>query len=129
MTLDYTPVAPPAPLPWDVDALLAYALLVLGLDPTDVDAPRVELAVVEAVAEIDQALDFDTSPYTTAADIPAPLVGAAANVAVTKYRRKDAPAGVTDAWSVDGAVIRFPSDDLRGVMPTIIRYRSRRGVS
>jgi len=122
-------VAPPAGLPWDVDAVIAAALTILRLDPADVDQPQVEDAALVATADIDQHLDWPTSPWDTFADMPMPVVRSAVHVTVEEYRRKDAPFGVTDSWSVDGAVLRTSPDRLRGVRPQLAPFRGRRGVA
>jgi hypothetical protein len=121
-------VAPPAANPWDLVELSARALDVLRLDAADDDAPRVELAVVEAVALVDAELDLEVG-YASSSSIPAPVTGAAVTLAVELYRRKDAPFGVTDSWSPDGAVLRLSSDVLRGVRSTLAPYVSRRGIA
>ena len=125
--MTYTPpvVAPPAPLPWDLPAITAAALEVLRLDPTDVDVSRIDDAAAQATALIDEHLDYETEPAT----IPVPVVGAAVQVTVELYRRKDAPFGVTDAWTVDGALVRLSSDPLRGVRAMLAPYRARRGLA
>lgn len=123
--MTYLDVTTPAPLPWELEDIVARALDVLRLDPTDADAERIELAAVEATTLIEQSLDLHESPTT----IPAPVVGAAVQVTIELYRRKDAPFGVTDAWSVDGSIVRLSSDPLKGVWPSISRYRGRWGVA
>lgn len=128
MTYTAPTVAPPAPIPWDTAALLARALDVLRLDPTDEDAPRVELAVSEATALIDAELDLELA-WTDSNAIPAPVTGAAVTLAVELYRRKDAPFGVSDSWSPDGAVVRLSSDYLRGVRSELAPFVARRGVA
>jgi hypothetical protein len=120
-------VSAPAPLPIDRATVVARALDVLRLDPTDDDAPRVEIAADVAIDLASQQLDFDV------ADVPATVGDAVTDAVVTltieQYRRKDAPFGVTDSWSVDGAVLRLSSDVFRGVRAQLGKYRSRRGVA
>ena len=129
--MSYTPpvVAPPASLPWDLAAITASALDVMRLDPGDEDAGRVADAAASATVLIEQRLDLEASPWTTAATIPTPLTTAAVNLTVELYRRKDAPFGVTDAWSVDGALVRLSSDVMRGVGSLLDPYRQRRGIA
>lgn len=124
--MTYTPptVAPPAPLPFDPSAIAGAALDVLRLDPTDDDADRVKAAAVVACDLIAQELDYATAPLT----VPAPVADAAVMLTVELYRRKDAPFGLTDSWSVDGASLRISSDVLRGVRSELAPYRSRFGV-
>lgn len=118
------PVAPPAPLPLDSSAVAAAALDVLRLDPTDEDADRVEAEAVVACDLVAQELDYAVAPLT----VPPPVEDAAVMLTVELYRRKDAPFGVTDAWSVDGASIRLSADVMRSVRSTLAPYRSRFGV-
>lgn len=129
--MSYTPptVAPPAVNPWNHATIGAAALDVLRLDATDEDASRINAAAFVATALIDQRLDYDVSPWAQSADIPPPLVSAAITLTIETYRRKDAPFGVTDSWSVDGAVLRLSSDVLRGVETSLAPYRARRGVA
>jgi hypothetical protein len=120
-------VTPPAPLPQDAQAVADAALAVLRLDPADIDADRIEQAAVVAIDLASQQLDYD------AADVPTTLAVAVTDAVVTLtvelYRRKDAPLGVTDSWSVDGAVLRLSSDVFRGVRSQLAKYRARRGVA
>ena len=129
--MTYTPpvVAPPAPSPWDLAAVTASALEVLGLDATDPDADRVGQAASVATVRVDQRLDYDVSPWATSADMPPPVVSAAVTLTVEVYRRKDAPFGVTDAWSVDGAVLRLSSDVMRGIDTMLGPWRKRWGLA
>ena len=128
--MTYAPpvVVAPAVLPWDLPAIVADALDVLRLDPSDEDADRIATAATTATALLEQRLDLETSPWMSSAELPAPLTTAATNLTVELYRRKDAPFGVTDAWSVDGALVRLSSDVLRGVGALVAPYRGRRAV-
>jgi hypothetical protein len=120
-----TPVAPPALLPLDAQDVADQALAILRLDPADVDAARIEQAALVAIDLATQQLDF--------ADVPVALSVAVTDAVVTLtvelYRRKDAPFGVTDSWSVDGAVLRLSSDVFRGVRSQLAKYRDRWGVA
>jgi len=119
----YTPptVAPPAPIPFDVAAIASAALDVLRLDPTDDDAERIATEAERACRAVSLLQDYAVDPL--AVD---PLEeSAAVTLTVEGYRRKDAPFGVTDAWSVDGASIRLSSDPYRGVRSQLARVRSR----
>jgi len=119
----YTPpsVTPPAPLPFDIPAIAAAALDILRLDPTDDDADRVQAAAAVACELVALELDYPVAPAT----VPAPVEDAAVTLTVELYRRKDAPFGLTDSWSVDGASIRISSDVMRGVSSELARYRAR----
>ena len=121
-------VAPPAANPWDVTEVAERALDVLRLDPSDMDAGRVEAKAAEAVALIDAELDMVT-PYATAASIPASVFGAAVTLTVELYRRKDAPGGITDSWSADGTYLRLSADVMKGVKSVLRPYKARRGVA
>lgn len=118
-------VAPPVPLPVDPALVLAQALAILRLEADDADAERVEQAATVAIELASQQLDF--------ADVPTALSVAVTDAVVTLtvelYRRKDAPFGVTDSWSVDGAVLRLSSDVFRGVRSQLSKYRARWGIA
>ena len=118
-------VAAPASLPWIVEDVANAALDVLRLDPADEDAARVVAAADSATVLVDQKLDLDVAPET----IPGPVYDAAVMLAVELYRRKDAPFGVTDSWSIDGASIRISADVTRGVASMLAPFRGRRGVA
>lgn len=122
-----TTVAPPAPLPIDVQAVADAALAVLRLGPTDGDADRVEAAAVVAVDLASQQLDFDVVDVPTTVAVA--VTDAVVTLTVELYRRKDAPFGVTDSWSVDGAVLRLSSDVMRGVRSQLSKYRARWGIA
>lgn len=124
MTYTPAPVAAPARLPWDVDAVALAALDVLRLDPTDEDAARITSAAQSATDLVDAELDMSASPVT----IPGPVFDGAVMLTVELYRRKDAPFGVTDSWSVDGASIRISSDVMTGTRSMLRPYVERRGL-
>lgn len=124
--MTYEPVTAPAPLPIDPATVVTRALDVLRLDPTDDDAPRVEIAAVEAIDLASQQLDYD--PTLVPVTIADAVLGAVVNLTVEIYRRKDAPFGVTDSWSVDGGLLRLSSDVFRGVRSQLGKYRARWGV-
>jgi hypothetical protein len=119
-----TPVAPPAALPWVLADVATAALAVLRLDPADVDADRINDAADTATTLIDSYLDHAVAP----ASIPGPVFDAAVNLTVELYRRKDAPWGVLDSWSADGASIQLSSDVMRGVRTMLVRYKARWGI-
>jgi hypothetical protein len=118
-------VTSPAALPWDVDAVAFAALDILRLDPSDVDAERITSAATSATELVDYELDYEVAPDT----IPNPVFDAAVALTVETYRRKDAPFGVTDSWSADGAVIQLSADVMRGVRSTLTPYKSRWGIA
>ena len=119
------PVSAPAALPWDVDAVAQAALDILRLDPADEDADRILDAAVTATELVDYELDYAVAP----ASIPSPVFNAAVVLTVELYRRKDAPFGVTDAWSIDGASIRLSTDVMRSTRSMLAPYVSRFGVA
>ena len=118
-------VPPHVGLPWDVAAVAQAALDVLRLTPEDADAARIETAAMDATELIDAELDYEVAP----ASIPGPVINAAVTLTVELYRRKDAPFGVTDAWSIDGASIHISADVMRGTRSMLSKYKSRRGVA
>jgi len=121
-------VAPPAANPWDVADVASRALAVLRLDPADADALRVGEGAVLAVELVDELLDLRTA-YPSAAAIPRAVVGAAVNLTVEDYRRKDAPFGLTDSWSADGAFLRLSADVYKGVRSQLQPFKDRRGMA
>jgi hypothetical protein len=121
-------VTPPAANPWDLAEVTTRALDVLRLDPADADAGRVGEAAAQAVALVDAELDMP-DPYSTASGIPAPVLEAAVNLTVEGYRRKDAPFGLTDSWSADGAYLRLSADVMKSTKSQLRPYKARRGVA
>jgi hypothetical protein len=117
-------VAPPAGALWDVDDIAQRALAVLRLGPGDVDETRVQDAVVAATARIDSMLD-QPEPVTPTG----PMTDSAVQVTVGLYRRKDAPLGVTDAWSADTVALTVPGSPLAGVRAELLPDKARWGVS
>ena len=118
-------VAPPAPLPLDAQDIADQALAILRLDAADVDAGRIEQASLVAIDLATQQLDFAEVPVA----LSVAVTDAVVTLTVELYRRKDAPFGVTDSWSVDGAVLRLSSDVFRGVRSQLAKYRDRRGIA
>jgi hypothetical protein len=125
--MTYTPaaVASPARLPWTVEEVAVAALDVLRLDASDQDAARVAAAADSATVLVDSELDLEVAPTT----IPGPVFDAAVTLTVELYRRKDAPFGVSDSWSVDGAAIHLSADVMRGVRSTLNPFVGRRGIA
>jgi hypothetical protein len=121
-----SPTVPtPASLPFDLPAVAGAALDVLRLDPTDDDAERVQTEAERACRLVELELDYAVAPAT----VDPLAVGAAVMLTVELYRRKDAPFGVTDAWSVDGASIRVSADVMRTVRAELSKIRQRRAVA
>lgn len=117
--------SPPVAQPWDTAAIADQALAILRLEPTDADAQRVVDAAVVACALLDQLIDGD--PAFT--EIPEPVNYGAVLCTIELYKRKDAPFGVLDAWSVDAVPIRLSSDTLRQVRRIVFPYKQRFGVA
>jgi hypothetical protein len=117
-------ITAPAVWPFDKVRVLNDALAVLRLDIGDPDAERINDLVPVACALCEQELDADVAPLT----VPEPVHTAAVHVTVELYRRKDAPFGVTDAWSTDGVPVRISSDPLRGARRMLWPYKARFGL-
>jgi hypothetical protein len=115
----------PAVQPWDTAEIASDALDILRLQPEDPDADRVVDAAVVACALVDQELDT-AEPMDP---IPAPVNYAAVLVTIELYRRKDAPFGVLNAWSVDDVLIRLSADTLRSVRRLLLPFKQRFGVA
>ena len=120
----------PNPDPWDGDPafLVEQAQAILRLDSTDPDLPRLgRLAfVVKAlVAEHLGGVQFDDP---TLAPIPDPVTDACVTVLVETYRRKDAPFGITGAWTAEGVGMRVSRDWLDPVLFVLQPYRVAWGV-
>lgn len=115
----------PAVLPWDVDAVASAALDILRLDPADADAERIRSAADTATTLVDTFLDYEVAPDS----IPSPVFDAGVNLTVELFRRKDAPFGVTDSWSVDGASVMLSADVMRGTYSMLDPFKSRFGIS
>ena len=121
MTYTAPTVAPPASIPFDVPAIADAALDVLRLDPADDDAARIAEEAARACRLVELELDYPTSPVA----VDPLAVSAAVTLTVELYRRKDAPFGVADAWSIDGASIRLSADVWRGVRSELSKIRAR----
>lgn len=120
--------APPAANPWDVDDVSAAALAILRLEPADEDAPEVATSAGVACELVDAELDM-AAPFATVDDIPAHVHRAAVFLTVEMYRRKDAPFGVLNAWSVDDVMIRVGPDVMRSVRSILFPSKERFGVA
>jgi hypothetical protein len=120
------------PLPWDGDPTFiveeARKILRLAADDPDLDRlGRLAFVVMELVR---QQLDAEV-PYDdpAAAPIPDPITDACITALVEQYRRKDAPFGITGAWSADGVAMRVSKDWLDPVLFALQPYKSRWGVA
>jgi hypothetical protein len=69
-----------------------------------------------------------TAPATSAWDHGLIVDQAMAVLTIELYRRKDAPFGVTDAWSPDGVPVQLSSDPLQGVKKRLRSLKGRCGV-
>jgi len=95
-----TGVAPPAIASWDLEDITKRAMAVLRLDGDDVDADRVADAAGAAVEDVDTYVDRIQAATPTAR-----MVDAAVARTVGRYRGKDAPFGIADAWSQDTVAV------------------------
>ena len=110
-----TDVAPPAVNSWDLPAITATALATLRISDVDPAAELVATRCQEATELIDVHLDrvdvYDTTVWLS-------LQGAASDLGVALYRRKDASTGMQVGYSPDTAfnVGDDPLDLVRGVL-------------
>lgn len=120
-----TDVAPPAVNTWDLPAVTAAALATLRLDPTDPAADVVATRCVEAVELIDVYLDrvepLDTSVWQA-------LQGAAADLGVALYRRKDASTGMQAGYAPSTVAFDVADDPLDLVRAALRGHKQRFGV-
>jgi hypothetical protein len=99
------------------------ALYLLKLTGDSPDAGR-----VSDLAELCLELIHDrigATVYYDETTVPLPIVEAGAVATSEMYRRKDAPFGIVNAWSEDGASIRISRDPLAGVEYLLAPYRLR----
>jgi hypothetical protein len=106
------------------------ARTLLRLDSSDPDLARLGQLAYAATALVDDrlggAVPFDDP---TAAPIPDPVTQACVTVLVEAYRRKDAPFGITGAWSADGVAMRVSKDWLDPVLFALQPYVQAWGVA
>ena len=120
--------APDSPWTADVDRVLAGALEVQRLDQsTDPDVARLRRHATTAVALCNSYLDRPVA--FTVAQVPQPVVDAAITVTGELYKRKDAPFGITGAWSPEGGSMRISRDVLAGVETMLAPYRGGWGLA
>jgi hypothetical protein len=123
-------VAPPLQdISWiDVDQTTANVMEILRLSADDTDEPRVRADVITAAADMMNFLDR-TTPLPGPPP-PPPIQYAVEQYAVELYRRKDAPfSKINTALAIDYQVSFESIAHLAPVMPFILRYRQRFGVS
>jgi hypothetical protein len=117
---------------WDGDPLwiTEQAADILRLSPSDPDMPRLgrlSLVSIELVKRhLQWLVPFDDP---TMAPIPEPITDACVNATVEFYRRKDAPFGITGAWSADGLSMHISRDWLNSVLYSLQPYREAWGIA
>jgi hypothetical protein len=117
-------VTPPATADWDYEDVAAKALAILRLDGTDIDAGRVSDQAVVACGQVDHDVD------KLAAAPPSPaMIDSAVATTIALYRRKDAPFGQADAWSLDTLAADVPDSPLAGVRGELLPDRERWGLA
>ena len=120
------------PVPWTGDPafIVEEAAGILHLDSTDPDLERLgrlAYVVMELVRRhLDALVPFDDP---AAEPIPDPVTDACITALVEQYRRKDAPFGITGAWSADGVAMRVSKDWLDPVLYALQPYRAAWGVA
>lgn len=120
-----TDVAAPAVNTWDQAAIVADALAVLRLEATDVDAGRIEADAAEATEQLDAELDRVEVLDTT---LVASLHGAAVDLTVSLYRRKDAGTGMAATYT-PGGTAAVDVDPLAKVRLLVLPYKQRWGLA
>lgn len=122
----------PNPAPWTGDPafIVEEARQILRLDSTDPDLERLgrlAYVVMDLVRhQLDAPIPFDAPD---AAPIPDPVTDACITALVEQYRRKDAPFGITGAWSADGVAMRVSKDWLDPVLFALQPYKQAWGVA
>lgn len=114
----------PATNLWDVDRIVGRSLEVLRLGVDDPDVPRIYDAAQTACRLVDLEVDnADPAPISQTMET------AAVQMTIENYRRKDAPFGVVDAWSVDQVAFRISGDPRAGVREMLAGDKTRWGVA
>ena len=108
-----------APTPVTVE-VRERALRLLRLSDQHPAADRVD-EIVPTVLELIR-VRLGLAAFTDLPDTPAPVMEAAAQATVEMYRRKDAPFGITGAWSAEGEAFRISRDPLAGVEYLLTPY-------
>jgi hypothetical protein len=119
-------VAAPFPQTWDFQFILESAQAILRMEWDDPDAIILASYVPSATALVDAELD---ATEVISDPPPQPVNHAAVFLTVELYRRKDAPFGVLNAWSVDDVMIRVGPDVMRSVRSMILPFKQRFGVA
>jgi hypothetical protein len=119
------------PNPWDGDPVFiveeARQILHLAADDPDLDRlGRLAYSVMDLVRRHLGGVPFDDP---TMAPIPDPVTDACITSLVEQYRRKDAPFGITGAWTADGVAIRVSKDWLDPVLFVLQPYKVEWGVA
>ena len=119
----------PNPAPWTGDPafIVEEARKILRLDSTDPDLERLGRLAYVIKELVDRQLD-GPEPFDTVA-IPDPVTDACITALVEQYRRKDAPFGITGAWSADGVAMRVSKDWLDPVLFALQPYKQGWGVA
>lgn len=131
MTLSRPLAAVTAPS-WNGDPawLVEQAAAILRLPASDPDLERLgrlATSVMELVRQhLAWAVPFDDPSQ---APIPEPITDACVNATVEAYRRKDAPFGITGAWSADGLSMRVSNDWLNAVLYSLQPFRQGWGLA
>ncbi len=115
----------------------------LRLPADDRDVPRLEPIARAAMRAIDQRLslqpasgrwfyavsDVDVVTCYGPATVPPDVLEAARQLTSELYRRKDAPFGISNAWSPSGEPLRISRDQLAGVESLLLPYVEGWGVA
>lgn len=104
-------------------------LRTLRLDPADPDVTGAIVPCADAAAVlIDDYLDREAEPLPPAPP-PPPIRRAVMMVAIELYRRKDAPFGVLNSWSIDDIPLRIGTDWIKGVENLLLPYKLAWGLA
>jgi len=119
----------PNPAPWTGDPafIVEQARVMLRLDSMDPDLERLGRLAYVIKDLVDRQLD-GPEPFDSQA-IPDPVTDACITALVEQYRRKDAPFGITGAWSADGVAMRVSKDWLDPVLHSLQPYKQAWGVA
>ena len=124
----------PNPTPWDGDPtyLVDTARALLRMSSTDPEVASrltpLAYAITDLVRQhLAELVPFDAVGQTN--PIPEPITQSCVSALVEAYRRKDAPYGITGAWSPDGVAIRVTRDWLDGVLHQLQPYRQGWGIA
>lgn len=112
------------------------ARIALGLGENDQQVPLLEPHARAAMRAIDARLELqpatgrmfyalsDVHAVTTYAPnrVPADVLEAAVQLTTELLRRKDAPFGISNAWSPTGEALRISRDQLAGVEPLLLPH-------